>query len=146
MNREFIIAISLGFTVGLVVMYGVWTANRSMKEFETVSPIPTNPVQIDNQAVSSDSNESKPYVDLVVTEPYKNLLTREESITVSGVADPGDALIILTEVGQFVLTPNDAGEYSQEIELEKGINTISVFAVSQQNEIQQEDRIVTLSS
>jgi len=146
MNREFIIAISLGFTVGLVVMYGVWTANRSMKEFETVSPVPTNPVQIDTQAASSTTDDIKPSIDLVVTEPYKHLLTSKELITVSGVADPSDSLIILTELGQFVLMPNEDGEYSQEIELEKGINTISVFAVSQHNDVQQEDRIVTLSS
>jgi cytoskeletal protein RodZ len=62
--------------------------------------------------------------DLIITQPDKNISTRENSITISGQTEP-EAEVKIN--GEVVLN-NNRGNFSQVVNLKKGLNSIVISA------------------
>lgn len=62
--------------------------------------------------------------DLIITQPDKNIMTKANSIDISGRTEPGAEVMIN---GEIVLN-NNQGLFSQTVNLKKGLNSITVSA------------------
>lgn len=62
--------------------------------------------------------------DLVITQPDKNIMTKANSIDISGRTEPGAEVMIN---GEIVLN-NNQGLFSQTVNLKKGLNSITISA------------------
>lgn len=153
-NKEILIAITLGFAIGLVVTYGIWTANHSLKQQQSVSPVPTTAAEqtaSTENAAAAETGEQAASANATGNEfsllqPPIHTLTEQTSITISGFAPVNNSVVILSETGEIGTTPDAKGEFSSEIKLTTGINYITVFSIAPDGQSQRIDRTIILSS
>lgn len=120
MKKEVILAISVGFALGLVITFGIWTANKSLRNLPEPKTTPT-PAPVSETPKTTNSS-------LVITSPDDEFLTNSDTVTVSGKATPNATIIIVSEDDQISLQADAAGSFSKEINLITGFNNITVYA------------------
>jgi len=122
-RKEVLIAIIIGFGLGLVITFGIWTANKALREVapeETLAPEAT-PTPTPTAAFS-----------LNLTSPEDNSISEEETIEVSGTTAPGAIVVILYQEGEKILEADSEGKFSTEITLAGGPNEIMISAYDQE--------------
>lgn len=128
MKKEILIAIVIGFILGLVITFGIWTANKSLQE--------------NNNEPQSEENESQPIVNenlqneeekmsLSITSPQDNSLLDQEEIEITGKTSPLANIVILFEEGEKIIQTDEQGDFKETIELSGGANEITITAVDQ---------------
>ncbi len=133
MKKEVILAIAIGFGLGLVITYGVWMANKSLKSLPAagISTTPTaaavSPSVFPSPSVSTTPT-APGSVSLQITSPIDEWLADKDNITLTGLTTP-NALVALTYEGaeQFVST-DASGNFSAAIPLDGGYNLITATA------------------
>lgn len=134
MKKEVLLAIGVGFGLGLVITFGIWTANKSLKQAKVV-PTPTpsaSPVVVVDQPVINS---------LIITAPEDESISAVATITVSGTTTPKAIVSIIYEEDETIVEADDKGAFSAKIDLIGGYNTIIIS--DQENT---ETRIVTYST
>lgn len=133
MRKEIIIAVVIGLTVGLVVAFGAWRANNSLKQAAPAEEIVSQ---------SNPSPMITPALDKIqVNTPAANFLVDKELITVSGNTLPEATVVIIYTEGEKILTADSQGVFSTEISLAGGFNEIRITTID--NEGNQEERTIT---
>lgn len=120
MKKEVLLAIGVGFGLGLVITFGIWTANKSLKQAKimpTPSPIST---PIPNVADKVTNNQ------LTITSPEDESISNVATITVSGTTSPKAVVSIVFEEDEVIVEADDKGAFSSKIDLIGGYNTIIV--------------------
>ena len=128
MRKEVLIAIIIGFGLGLVITFGIWTANQALKKSATTEETPP--------AVEEPVASPAPELSLLITSPEDNSISTEEKIEVSGQAVPKAIVVVLYQEGEKILEADETGNFSTEISLVGGENQITVSAYDEEgNEI-----------
>lgn len=128
MKKEGIIAIIIGLSIGLIIAFGLHTANQALKKAKPVSlePIPSlNPLP-------------EGAINLIINEPENNIVTSSLTATVSGQTDPNTPIAIFTEGQEDIILSDEDGLFSKIISLIPGLNEIKIMAINksgQQKEI-----------
>jgi hypothetical protein len=122
MKKEVILAITIGFVLGLVITFGIWIANRSLKQTSaavvTPTPIPTT-------ATTSAVVSPQPVSGLNISSPDDESITAVDKITVTGKTTANSAVAILYEDGQTFVTSDAEGKFNVEVPLVGGYNEIT---------------------
>lgn len=134
MKKEVLLAIAVGFGLGLVITFGIWTANKSLKQAKVVpTPAPSaSPVVVIDQSVINS---------LIITAPEDESISAVAAITVSGKSTPNAVISIIFEEDETIIEADDKGEFSTKINLIGGYNIIIIS--DQENT---ETRVVTYST
>ena len=136
MRKEVLIAIAIGFVLGLVITFGIWTANRALQKATVQGPTPT-PAEEEPTATPT------PSFTLKVTSPKDNTISSQESIKITGETGPEATVVILYPEGEKILEADEEGKFSTEITLRGGENLATISAYSQEgNEVSQTLTIV----
>lgn len=121
MRQEVILAIIIGLVLGLIITFGVYTANKSVNQSNN-PPVKPTPVS----ATPSPSTKN----DLVtISSPSDGDLIYTASATISGQIQENTQLIILSENEDLVVTPNEDLSFSQVVKLISGANLITITAI-----------------
>jgi hypothetical protein len=133
MKKEILIAIVIGFILGLVITFGIWTANKSLQENNNTPKAQEN----ENQPiVSQNSQTTEEKISLTITSPQNNLLLDQEKVEIIGKTSPSANVVILFEDGEEIIQADGQGDFKEEIILNGGVNEITVTAIDQSgNEI-----------
>jgi len=139
MKKEVLIAVLSGLALGLIITFGIYTANRALelqkaKQAEKTEIQPTPP---------PNSTADK---ELTITSPEPNDLFNQSEITLSGIAWPEAIIAVITEKGEQLLQADDEGIFSVKLNLVKGFNEITVLANDEINETKSQSLIVTYST
>ena len=134
MSKEIFIAILLGFGIGIIITYGIWTANRALQQKQqTLSPVPTEAIQPPNSDTTNNDSQNPPIggpnSDLVINQPEPNTVTDIDTLSVSGTAKPNSTVIIYTENDHHLLVADNQGKFIQDVTLLTGINYLTITAV-----------------
>ena len=121
MRKEVLLAIILGVGLGLVLTFGIWKANRALKENQTTAGIFPTP------AVSGESVEASGLT-LSILQPEEGDLAGKDKIAVTGSTSPGANLIILSDTGEQAGVADSRGSFETTVELIGGANDIKVIA------------------
>jgi hypothetical protein len=142
MKKEVTLAIAIGFTLGLIITYGVWIANKSLKTTPTPSPTPTQttPAPVNNIPTTTNS------LQLSISTPDDELLTNTDTTTISGQTVPGATVSVIYESGEALLVADDKGKFSQDIPLDGGYNQISISAFDTKGNSATQNLLVTYTS
>jgi len=119
-RKELLIAIIVGFGLGLVIIFGIKTANQAVNKVapsETTAATETSPTPTVSQAFS-----------LIVNNPEDNAISDKEKIEVSGQTVAGATVAIIFPDGEKIIQADDKGNFSGEITLVGGINQIEITA------------------
>lgn len=135
-KKEVLIAIIIGFGLGLIITFGIWTANKSLKNSAAEAP----PVEQTETPTPEPKLEKVP---LVILSPEENLLTNEESLTVNGSAGAKAIIVLIYPEGEKIIEADERGSFSTKIGLTAGVNEIKIKAYDQEgNEAEKTLKIV----
>lgn len=119
-RKELLIAIVVGFGLGLVIIFGIRTANQAVNKItpsETQTAAKTSPTPIISQEFL-----------LTVNSPEDDSISDKEKIVVSGQTGSGATLAIVFTDGEKIIQADDNGSFTGEITLIGGINQIEITA------------------
>jgi hypothetical protein len=121
MKKEVLIAIILGFGLGLVITFGIWTANRALQEQPVTEPIEATPTP---QATPTPASN----LTLEITEPEQNSISSEKEINLAGSASPEAIIVVFYEEGEKILETDSQGKFETTVNLAGGANEILIKA------------------
>lgn len=124
MPKEITFAIFIGFIIGLLITFGVFTANKAIKEQGLTKK--DNVVVIPSPTPSTDIS-AKNF--LTISDPANEKFFSEPDITISGKTSGQSAIAFLTDNDEFFVQADADGFFSQEINLSAGINVIKIVSI-----------------
>jgi len=129
MRKEVIVAIILGFALGLVITFGIWKANKALKTENTDETVFTTKEETTTEPTPTVSAFS-----LEIISPSDDGLSNEEKITLTGKTQSGSVVTVISEKDEEVLETDSAGNFETEVTLVSGVNEIEVTAFSPEGE------------
>jgi len=126
MKKEVILAIVIGFGVGLLITFGIYTARTALEEKSTTNQQSPTP-----QDLTSDSTPSS---SLNISTPKHEDLVDTETISIEGQAPPESIITIILSTGQQVITSDKNGIFKTTVELNGGANEINITAFTKEGE------------
>ncbi len=127
MKKEVVLAIAIGFALGLVITFGIWTANKSLKQANSSV----------SESASTSSSLTPPLsptpmpasnLSLSISSPDDESLNTTGSITLAGKTSPQASVAIVSDLEEQIVTTDSAGNFTVTLNLEGGYNTITVSA------------------
>ena len=119
MKRDIILAIIVGFIIGVIVALILTNLPKIVKEgikLQSSKPIATPTViQVKNTTSS---------LELTLDLPKDESISDTKSIEVSGQTKASMTVFIESEIDQMTVESNDAGGFAAKINLSEGVNTI----------------------
>ncbi|AKM79139.1 MAG: hypothetical protein UX85_C0003G0064 [Candidatus Beckwithbacteria bacterium GW2011_GWB1_47_15] len=139
MKKEVLIAVVSGLILGLIITFGIYTANKSLEQQKlkqsqgeiSVTPPP-----------SSDLSQKT----LTITSHQTNDLVNQSDITLSGIAWPGAIIAVISETDQVLLQADEEGIFATDVTLIKGFNELTIVASDETNTTQTQNLIITYST
>lgn len=128
MKKELFLSIIIGFALGLLIMAGVYTANRALKEASQIhSPL------VDQEEKPKDADQLSLQT-LTLISPIDQSIIAESKTTLSGITSPGSWVVVLSEKGEEVVLADPEGNFETEITLIGGENEIEVISIAENGE------------
>lgn len=127
MRKEVIIAIILGFALGLVITFGIWKANKALKK-EEVEEVPVVVEQVTPEPTPI------PVFALEIFSPIDEAIVDEDSLTITGKTSPGAVVAVISEEGEEIVEVDTAGNFEVEVELVSGINEFEITAFGEEGD------------
>lgn len=120
MKKEILLSILIGFALGLVITFGIYTAKKTSR---TIFQKPEVSFLNETSDQSFNINQS-----VSIISPIDQSIIKEGKTVVSGVAAPNSAVVIIGEKGERIVTADNRGSFESEIFLESGENQIEIHS------------------
>lgn len=157
MKKEVVLAIAIGFILGLIITGGIWIANRSLKNLPQTEATNTttnepaaqaNPADNAPTTKPADPNTTTPVTNqtLTVSQPVDEALFTTSSISVKGKTVANSIVAVLYELGEQIVTADATGNFSTDITLEGGYNMISITSIAPDNSQSSQNIVVTYTT
>lgn len=124
MRKEVLIAILVGFALGLVITFGVWSANKALTSKKA-------PIVPEEEITPEAQVTPTPPFSLVISKPEDESISDVEKITISGTTEPQAQIVIIGEKGEEILEADEKGIFTSEVSLVSGTNEITITAFSE---------------
>lgn len=125
MRKEIIFAILAGAIFGLVIAFGIWKANSSIKS--------KNDSEKEVVDVTDSQGGTSMIGDFSITliKPESNTVVSKSVTVVSGITKPDVWLVISAEEDDYIVKTGSDGSFEEEVELIAGANEIVVTAIEE---------------
>lgn len=135
MRKEFLAAVIIGFIIGLIIVFGVYTANRAVSQKKQMAlPSPVSSILPSPSPVS--------LVDLQIIEPQNNIVVNKSKINLSGRTASFAFVAVMAEDFEEIFQADKEGLFSLEVPLTSGANEIKI--VSWQNEEEKQEKTLMI--
>lgn len=121
MRKELLIATFLGITIGVLIAFGAWRANRAIN---TRTKVKTLDLQKKPENTSPKPSEFK----IVLSDPEENDVITSTPFKFSGITKATSTIVISSEEKDYILESDSEGVFNQEVELTAGVNQVLVAA------------------
>lgn len=122
MRKEVLLAILFGFAIGLVITFGIYTANKSLKKNQTKEAFQVSP---DRQEITPAPSPTP----LTIYQPADNALLDDDVVTVEGKTFANAVVALTAEEDEYLITADESGGFSQDVDLIGGVNKIRIKSV-----------------
>lgn len=115
-RKEITLAIIIGLIFGLIVTGGILRARHALQNagIKEASPSPLASGTVAAHGLT------------LTLETLDNQVRSEPTLTVNGKTAPEAYIVILGEAGEHIILPSELGNFTEEIKLVTGANTIVV--------------------
>lgn len=128
-RKEVTLAIIIGLIIALIIAGGIYRAKTAIQNFDPQSIIPQKKSDVSNNP--DQKKQEKLFLELITPD---NAVTDKATFTISGKTLPRTYIAITTESNDYLIVPNDVGSFSQEVNLIKGANRLTVTVFTQDGE------------
>lgn len=135
MRKEVLISILVGLFLGLVITYGFYTAKLSTQTADV-----TKKQDIEQQPTSVP--ESSAIGKLKISAPEDESLTTSGKINLIGQTDKNSFVVISLLDLVRIITSDDSGKFSQEVQLKPGGNIIEVKTLDENGAVSSATRSI----
>lgn len=125
-RKEVTLAIIIGLIIAVIIAGGIYRAKTAIQNFDPQSLIPKK--QSNDGGSQDQKTEQKLFVELDTAD---NSVTDKATFTISGKTLPKTYIAITTESNDYLIVPNDVGSFSQEVNLIKGANRLTITVYTQ---------------
>ncbi len=136
MKKEVLIAIIVGFSLGLIITFGIYRAQKSLSERAESKNTDQNTTQI----------ESTANISLSITQPEDGSITNKDTITIGGISKKNALITIISPEDHKSVQADELGNFSVEFSLDVGENQIHISSFSDDNTKQEKTISVVYSS
>jgi len=136
MRKEVIIAIIIGFFLGLVLAFGFWTANQAVKDKKIEQTV----------KVSNSTPSPSPVASFSIDSPENNLVSDKNKIQVSGKTNPLAVIVAYSEDNQNFTTADESGFFSLNVDLVKGSNIYTIKSVDSNDNVKQKELTIVYTT
>lgn len=136
MKKEVILAILIGLGMGLFITYGVYRVKSSI-----TSPQITD---LDEATEASPTTTATPAL-IAIHNPEHGRVQAESTTTVTGTTTENSYVVLFINNDDYISTSDETGNFSFEVELEDGVNYITVHVVKHDGTTATDERIVIVS-
>lgn len=138
MRKEFVVAVFLGLTVGLLVVVGMLVARQAFEKHQAKPETAGGESPLISTSVTSTAPTSPtptPSKHLItIDQPENNSVVSVNELTISGKTTPKSTIAIASEKNEYFTESDEAGLFSQKIELINGVNEIKMSSLSPNEE------------
>lgn len=131
MKKEVLIAIIIGFSVGLIITYGVHTAQSSIlaqKENSEAALSPSSNATLTDPA--GDGTHS-----LIIYSPQTEDILATSTIQISGITSPDSMIAAISGEDSSSIVADSQGSFVLEFELETGGNIVELTSYALTGEV-----------
>lgn len=141
MKKEVIIAILIGFGIGLIITFGVITAksaiSQNREQLAGVTP----------SAPQKPAGTEKLVHKITLTRPENRSVVNSAKIEVSGTTTPLSVVAVMTgDSGDALVSADESGHFYQEAVLSAGANIIKIVSISPQGDKAEVSRSVVYTT
>lgn len=137
MKKEVLIAILIGFSLGLTITYGVYRVRLAMQEE------PPSIEQIVN-ATPTPSSEAQSII--AIHNPENGRVQTETSTTVAGTTLPNAFVVLFVNNDNYIQTSDATGNFSFEVPLVNGGNVLTTHVVNEDGQSVSVERTIVVTS
>ena len=123
-KKEIVTAIAIGLLISALIAGGILRAKSVLKQHQANQPSPSPQSEATTTAQVQDKNPSQLF--LKIDSPQNNAVVKENKVTLTGETLPHTYIAIITDSSEYLIVPNEVGQFSQQIKLIKGANLIKV--------------------
>jgi hypothetical protein len=145
MKKEVILAVAVGFILGLIITFAIWTANKGLNSIANKPPTPTPTASV-SPSPSSNLQPTTNNLQLTITSPDNEILVTKDTITLTGKTSPQAAVAITTAGGQDIVIADSTGAFTEDIKLEGGYNQITATAYDSDGNTAKANLLVTYTT
>ena len=118
-KKEATVAVVIGLILALLVTGGILRARHALQSIK----LPTKDSFTLGNKTKPVVNNTELFIELTTPD---NSVTTTPTLTLTGKTLPSTYIAILGEKGEYLIVPSDVGNFSQEIALVKGANSIKI--------------------
>ena len=137
MRKEFVVAIFLGLTVGLLIIVGIVIARQAFEKHQTGSERTANeslPISTSLSTSPPTATPTIPKHSLTINQPDDNSVVSSSELMISGKTTPLSTIAIVSEKNEYFAQADETGLFSQKIELITGVNEIKMASLAPNEE------------
>lgn len=136
MKKEILIAICLGFAIGLIITFIIYRTRFSFLSSQPIiSPAPEGTSETSPAPTMTTQS-------LSIISPLDESIVGEGKVPLNGVTSPSSWVTILTEKGEKVIQADKKGSFETEIFLISGENEIEFRSISETDE--ETNKVITV--
>lgn len=127
MKKEVLIAIIIGFALGLLITFGIWTANKAILTKSEAQP--------EEKEVEETVKPTPPVgFTLNILSPQDEALIDTNKAEIKGSSVAAAIIVIAAENEEKIIEADENGSFATEVSLVRGINEITITAFNQEGE------------
>lgn len=128
MKKEVLIAIVIGFALGLLITFGIWTANKAIM---TKSEAPPEEKEVEETVKPTPTPAG---FSLNILSPDDEALIDTSKTELKGSSVAKAIIVIVSEKEEKIIEADENGSFATEVSLVRGINEITITAFNQEGE------------
>ncbi len=136
MKKEILLAVVVGLSLGLILVYGFYRAKKSDQELADQA------ATINQTPQPSES----PLSTLVIHSPEDEIIVAEAGLAVTGTTLPQAFVVIIVNDQEYITSADDSGNFSVNVELEAGSNVIAIHSLDEDGQATNQERTVIFST
>lgn len=134
MRKELIWVAVIGVTIGLVVAFGIYRINSSIKS--RLPSLGSTPIPKENNSEFT----------ITLDKPENGDVLTQGSVNVSGITKPLAWITVSGEAGDYIIQSDEKGIFGQDVSLTGGVNQIKLTAFDPEGSESTEKVLVVYSS
>ncbi|HZZ98743.1 MAG TPA: hypothetical protein VFG51_02310 [Candidatus Saccharimonadia bacterium] len=137
MKKEVVLAVVLGIIFGLVITFGIYTANKALKDRQ--------PNATENTATQSPTPDTATTMTHII-DPIDGAIVADGTIRLTGTTFPNADVVIFVGSVDQVTTSDATGNFSAQLSLDGGSNVITTIVTTADGKQEHDQRVVVVST